>query len=261
MVAQRSYTVPMASCFPSFANTAAACTELAQDICNFQNTLRCRSTVSAPYKRETYFAERLSQWREQEPGIDVNDSIRIDRIYAELKRDAWRDKTRFEKEDCRQLLFMLDQRHRVKRFVTKYLEKFLSIRHMLCGVPSFGIYITDSLALQLKSMFSLLQAAFTYVVRRPKLRYSFLNYNFVFRRLLDLLGRSELGLDFPPLKSRRKREDITYLWALLVKYLQWPYLNSDAQLFGAAYHTRLSTIVHRRQQSRRNASTKRQHRA
>jgi hypothetical protein len=73
------------------------------------------------------------------------------------------------------------------------------------------------------------------MAQRTGRRHSFISYNFVFRRLFDLLGCSHLGADFPPLKSKRKREDIISIWLTLIRYLRWPYINSDARLFGAAH--------------------------
>ena len=114
-------------------------------------------------------------------------------------------------------------------------EKFLTLRLQLCGRGSLGLHVNDYLVLRLKELFKQLQVPFAQRAERTGRRHSFISYNFVFRRLFDLLGCSHLGADFPPLKSRKKREDIVSIWLDLIAYLGWPYLNSDAQLYGAAH--------------------------
>jgi len=203
--------------------------------------------TSAPYQRATYFAERISQWRGLEPAIDSSDFADIKRLYNRYTNKwglpEWQPQQRWQpgyclsKEDTRQLLWEID-RQRVKDgmkpyFVKKYLEKFLTIRLQLCGKGSLGLHINDYLVVRLKELFKQLQVPFAHLAERTGLRHSFISYNFVFRRLFDLLGCSHLGTDFPPLKSKKKREDIVRIWLALVKYLQLPYINSDAQLFGA----------------------------
>lgn len=89
--------------------------------------------TSAPYKRGTYFAERISQWRGLEPSIPEDDFKEIERLYYRYV-DRWGlhpENKRWElghclsKEDTRQLLWEIDrerQRRSVKPyFVKKYL--------------------------------------------------------------------------------------------------------------------------------------------
>ncbi len=86
-------------------------------------------------------------------------------------------------------------------------------------------------------MFALLQVPFAVLVRQHGGRYSFVNNNFCFRRCFDLLGVSHYGVDFPPLKSKKKRDDIVAMWLKMIQFLRWPYVNSDARLFGDKYAT------------------------
>jgi hypothetical protein len=202
---------------------------------------------SAPYQRATYFAERISQWRGLEPCIPHEDYRDIERLYNRYtnKWGLFPDEQRWEpgycpsKEDTRQLLWEID-RQRLRDglktyFVKKYLEKYLTIRLQLSGRGSLGLHVNDYLVLRLKELFKQLQVPFAQVAIRTGRRHSFISYNFVFRRLFDLLGCSHLGADFPPLKSRKKREDIVSVWVALIRYLGWPYLNTDAQLYGASH--------------------------
>lgn len=135
------------------------------------------------------------------------------------------------------------------RFVatlTLVQEKFLTIRHFLCGKRSEGQRATELLVVHLKSMFAALQVPFANCCVAAGKRYSFISYNFVFRRLFDLLGVSHFGIDFPPLKSRRKREDILCIWSKMISYLKWPYLNSDGDLFGDEYSSSLTHLLRKR---------------
>jgi len=206
-----------------------------------------QQVTSAPYQRATYFAERISQWRGLEPSIPFHDFKEIERLYNRytnrwgLSDDVakWQQGYCLSKEDTRQLLWEIDRERKrcglKPYFVRKYLEKFLTIRLQLCGRGSLGAHINETLVLDLKDLFKKLQVPFAQLVQRTARRHSFISYNFVFRRLFDLLGCSHLGSDFPPLKSVKKRRDIVNIWIALAAYLQLPYINSDEQLFGASH--------------------------
>lgn len=106
---------------------------------------------SAPYKRETYFSERVSQWRHNEPDICLEDTRAINRMFQRftcqggLRHDTVRwdgyvtGEGQFKlvrpmtKEDCRTLLASCDayQSHAAPRFVKKYLVStvFFVVRH------------------------------------------------------------------------------------------------------------------------------------
>lgn len=205
-----------------------------------------RRNESAPYKRQTYFAERLSQWQMLEPEIKEDDWIKIELAYSQRKHELRRDDGRLAiptKEFIRSLLRGIDDELQKPRFVLKYLEKFLTIRYRLCGVKSFGAEAPGWLIEEMKSMFRQLEIPFDRIVRRRGSRYSFPNYNFVIRRLFDLLGCPNFGLDFPPLKSNKKRIEIVAIWISLVRFLNWPYINSDGNLFGSKYHTPISRRI------------------
>jgi hypothetical protein len=107
-------------------------------------------------------------------------------------------------------------------------------------------------------MFARLQVPFETVVRTEGERYSFVNYNFCFRRLFDWYGTPHYGVDFPPLKSKKKREDAIWLWYKLLCYLKLPYINNDGKLFGAEFHTPLDELIKRRSAARNRTKRKQQ---
>jgi hypothetical protein len=107
---------------------------------------KARCAGSAPYKRRTYFSERLSQWQSREPSIENIDFKEIQALYDEYtggksqlwklmsednpwrKVPIWQLDREFTKEDCRTLLWEIDRR-RAKHgerpyFVKKYLVSF-----------------------------------------------------------------------------------------------------------------------------------------
>ncbi len=235
---------------------------------------RQKNNNSAPYRRETYFAERISQWRCQEPSINAQDFAHIQERYYDftgrwrLASDEhnpewiWEQNRCLSKDECRFLLWDIDN-SRISigdcpYFVKKYLEKYLTIRmHLGEGTHSLGLRVSDSFVFRMKEIFAKLQPAFAYTVRSTGVRYSFVNYNFCFRRIFDIMMHGAFGIDFPPLKSKKKREDIVVLWANLIVYLRWPYLNSDAQLFGPAHAIELPGLLARRTASAAPTAAKR----
>lgn len=111
---------PLVEMFSSAAFSTTAADELLAE--------RLRATASAPYKRRTYFSERLSQWQSREPAIDRVDFEEIRTLYQEYnggKHQAWKTMAvdnpwrkvpiwsldrAFSKEDCRTLLWEIDRR-------------------------------------------------------------------------------------------------------------------------------------------------------
>lgn len=100
-------------------------------------------------------------------------------------------------------------------------EKFLSIRRLLSGIRSLGHHASEELVEFLRDRFNDLQIPFEILVRSDRVRYSFLNYNFLFRRFFDLAGCSHYGIEFPPLKSKKKREDTIVLYLKLIQFTKW----------------------------------------
>jgi len=226
-----------------------------------------RRTTSAPYKRSTYFNERLTQWCQVEPRINDDDMTTID-SYCTAR---WGEKHVLTKEELRDVLWDIDlTKQRLNAyykpyFVKKYLEKYLTIRCWVSeGVESKGAQLPqpqrEALFYVLSTLFARLQEPFDVMAKVCWNRHSFVNYNFIFRRLLDLIDQSNLATDFPPLKNKRKRNDIILMWIDLIIYLDWPYINSDGANFGSDYETRLSDLKRRApHETNRHKKHKRSH--
>ena len=56
---------------------------------------------------------------------------------------------------------------------------------------------------------------------KPKGRKSFLNYHFVLKKLLTVLGKVEYAKCIPPLKTRSKQNELERMWELITKDPEW----------------------------------------
>ena len=56
---------------------------------------------------------------------------------------------------------------------------------------------------------------------KPNSRKSFLNYSFVVRELLIMLGKVEYAKCIPPLKTRSKQRELERVWELITKDPEW----------------------------------------
>ncbi len=109
----------------------------------------------------------------------------------------------------------------------KFLEKWLTIRWRYSGKTSRFHECPAWIAPTLQEQFQLLQPAFRACVYDSVKRRSFPNYSFGFRRLLELNGQDHALVDFPLLKTRRKRLKLDDYWWRMCKFMQWPYINCD----------------------------------
>jgi hypothetical protein len=91
-----------------------------------------RSSNSAPYRRATYWAERISQWRQNEPPIGDDDWQTISHAYIAATSDGpmkkWDLTYVLCKDDIRELLRSCDKQLEARllrtRFVRRYLVSF-----------------------------------------------------------------------------------------------------------------------------------------
>ena len=56
---------------------------------------------------------------------------------------------------------------------------------------------------------------------KPKSRKSFLNYYFVLKKILIMLGKIEYAKYIPPLKTRSKQNELELVWELITKDPEW----------------------------------------
>ena len=56
---------------------------------------------------------------------------------------------------------------------------------------------------------------------KPNGRKSFLNYSFVLKKLLIMLGKVEYAKYIPPLETHSKQKELEWLWCLITKDREW----------------------------------------
>ena len=56
---------------------------------------------------------------------------------------------------------------------------------------------------------------------KPKGKKSFLNYYFVLKKLLIMLGKVEYAKYIPPLKTNSKQKELERIWELITKDPEW----------------------------------------
>ena len=56
---------------------------------------------------------------------------------------------------------------------------------------------------------------------KPNDRKSFLNYSFVLKQILIVLGKNDYAKYIPPLKTNSKRKELERVWKLIIKDPEW----------------------------------------
>lgn len=114
-----------------------------------------------------------------------------------------------------------------KSYVTRYLEKWLTLRWLFTGQSSTADDCPEEIYEAIWFYLEQLSKAFPHCVQDGK-RKNFPSVNEMMRNLLELLGAKELGADFPPLRTRRARNKSNFYWWSFCKYYRWPYLIKEA---------------------------------
>ena len=99
----------------------------------------------------------------------------------------------------------------------KYKNSIYFIYFKLSGVPLPYITITEKD--MMLNMFYVVSNI--YDKCKPKGRKSFLNYPFVLKKLLIILGKVEYAKYIPKLKTHSKQKELERIWALITKDPEW----------------------------------------
>ena len=110
-------------------------------------------------------------------------------------------------------------------FDNKYYEHIPTIINELCGIDAPKM--TCELEEQLKIMFDEIQIPFEKYSKIicPE-RKNFLNYNYIFYKMCQLLNKDEFLICFPLLKSREKLYEHDLIWKGICKDLKWEFIPS-----------------------------------
>lgn len=157
------------------------------------------------YKRIHHFHERISQFMLAESCIPEDD---MQRIKEAFKASSF---TSINKTNIRKVLRSLKMQ--------KYIEKWLQIIFKITGAQP--PVLTPRVCTQLDLMFIATQLPF--MNTRPKNRKNFLNYNYVFNRLLQKLELTEFCMFFPLIKSKTKLAALDQMWYSICTALKWEY--------------------------------------
>ena len=134
----------------------------------------------------------------------------VDRIRENIKKDQGTISLPDVKRSLRQLK------------LTRYVENFLYIHHVLSGTPL--PYIKREIEDKLVRMFKQMEQVFWLVRPRvPFARTSFLNYYFILFKLLDSLHQAELLPRIPLLKTSVRLKQHDALWRHICEELGWTF--------------------------------------
>ena len=98
-----------------------------------------------------------------------------------------------------------------------YKGSIYYIYFKLCGLPIPPI-TTKEYNMMLK-VFDVVSTI--YDKYKPKGRKSFLNYSFVLKQILILLGKVEYAKYIPQLKTHSKQKELERVWCLITKDPEW----------------------------------------
>lgn len=212
------------------------------------------------YSRQNYLREKFRQWCMAEPPIGPEDWKLIERAYCNYADTTIRiayfiptgEQLRrakgkpipgcivLRKEDIRCILHDCDalrrqsydwkcdpEERKKPSFVTRFLEKWITIRWRFSGQGSLFATAPTDLSDVLLENFSSLQQAFVNTVQAEKIRKTFPSYNTVISRLMEMHGFTESAADLHLLNTKRARRKFEICWWNFCRYLRWPYLSKE----------------------------------
>jgi hypothetical protein len=166
------------------------------------------------YKRINHFREILSQFQAKE-STDIPKEI-IDQISSQVKKERIQ-LSQLTNKKMKEILKKLKY--------NKYYEHIPTIINQFCGIRAPKM--TPELEQQLKLMFDEIQTPFEkYSFNVCPDRKNFLNYNYVFYKMCELLNKDEFLHCFPLLKSREKLYEHDLIWKGICNDLRWEYIRS-----------------------------------
>jgi hypothetical protein len=113
-------------------------------------------------------------------------------------------------------------------FVTRYLERWISIRHHFSGEGSTAKDCPDILFEQTIDMLNRMDHALHFCIDSGQ-RSSFPACNMMIRNIFQLHNALHLAKDFPELNTRRARKAADFYWWKFCKYFKWPYLLKEVK--------------------------------
>jgi hypothetical protein len=167
------------------------------------------------YRRDNHFQECLNQLQAKE-----NTTI-PPQIIVDLNKEF----RKYNITNPKLFTIKLVKSYLKKLGYSKYYEHIPTIINDFCGLPAPKL--TSELEQQLRIMFDEIQEPFAKwkKIINP-IRKNFLNYNYTFYKMLQLLNKDEFLNFFPLLKSREKLYEHDLFWKGICKDLRWEFIPS-----------------------------------
>ncbi len=164
------------------------------------------------YKRMNHFSELLNQCQGKE-STDIQPEI-FERIINELNVMKITDLSKLDNKIMRNILKNLN--------LNSYYEHIPYIINKLNGIPPPTM--SRELEEKVRSMFKEVQEA--WIAGKKSTRKNFLNNNFVFHKIFELLEEDTFLQYFPYLKSRDKLQEHDDEWKKICEYNRWEFIPS-----------------------------------
>ena len=167
------------------------------------------------YDRKNHFQECLNQLQAKENTT----------IPPQIIKDLRVEFKKYNITDPKQFTNSLVQGYLKKLKYNKYYEHIPTIINEFCGLKAPKL--TPELEQQLKIMFDEIQIPFEkYSKIVCPLRKNFLNYNYTFFKMCELLGKDEFLNYFPLLKNRERLYEHDLIWKGICNDLEWEFIPS-----------------------------------
>jgi len=167
------------------------------------------------YKRNNHFQECLNQLQAKENTT----------IPPQIIKDLTFEFKKYNITNCKLFNATLVKSYLKKLKYNKYYEHIPTIINEFCGLSAPKM--TPELEQQLKIMFDEIQIPFE---KYSKIicpdRKNFLNYNYIFYKMCQLLNKDEFLNFFPLLKSREKLYEHDLIWKGICTDLHWGFIAS-----------------------------------
>lgn len=164
------------------------------------------------YKRMNHFSELLNQFQGKE-STEIPYEV-FEKIIEEINKLRIEDLSTLNNYTIRAILKKLN--------LNFYYEHIPYIINKLNGIPPPSL--SRELEDKLRQMFKQVQEPF--LLYKPKNRKNFLNNNYVFHKLLELLEADHLLSSFPFLKSKEKLYEHDIIWKKICEYNNWSFYAS-----------------------------------
>jgi hypothetical protein len=210
-----SFTFELKSSSNICTECGLSTTLILQDETGYVYTENVEQVIVFNYKRNNHFQECLNQLQAKENTT----------IPSQIIKDLNFEFRKYNIINPKLFTAPLIKSYLKKLKYNKYYEHIPTIINEFCGLPAPKL--TPELEQQLRIMFDEIQGPFEkYRKIICPARKNFLNYNYIFFKMCQLLNKDEFLNFFPLLKSREKLYEHDLIWKGICKDLRWEYIPS-----------------------------------